>query len=72
MSTIQELFQQAQLSEAAYANFIDSQTGVVFVDPAKLKAALIASGFSKATNDSTQSAQATAFLQNWRPVSQFS
>ena len=72
MSTIQELFQQAQLSEAAYANFIDPQAGNVFVDPVDIKIALIASGFSKDTNAPTQSAQAAAFIQNWRVVSQFS
>lgn len=72
MSTIQELFQQGQLSEAAYANFIDPLTGLVFVDPAKIKAALIASSFSvDLNNDPTISAQAAAFLENWRVVSQF-
>lgn len=72
MSTIQELFQQAQLSEAAYANFIDPQISDVFVDSERIKNALIDSGFSKNANDPTQSAQATAFLQSWRVVSQFS
>jgi hypothetical protein len=52
MSTIQELFQQAQLAEAAYADFSD---------PLKTKLqALEDNGFS--------ATQATDFLTHWRYV----
>jgi hypothetical protein len=56
MSTIQALFQQAQLAEAAYANF-----SAYIEDP---KAALIAGEFS--------AAQAAAFVEQWTVVHQFS
>ena len=55
MSTIQDLFQQAQLSEAAYARF-----GAF---PGEPKRALLEIRMSDA--------QATSLLQNWRVVSQF-
>jgi hypothetical protein len=52
MSTIQELFQQAQLAEAAYADFA--------AFPNNPKGALEDEGFS--------TAQATAFVSQWRVV----
>ena len=55
MSTIQELFQQALLAEAAYANF--SAPG------ASPYSALIAEGFSDK--------QATDFLTQWEVVDQY-
>ena len=57
MNTIQELFQQAQLTEAAYANFY-SNSGVLLTSDVDVKAALIANKFSDA--------QASAFVTQWR------
>ncbi len=58
MSTIQALFQQTQLAEAAYANFFDAAGNLVMTD-AQLKTALT-------TADSKFSpAQATAFVTDW-------
>ncbi len=68
MSSIQELFQQAQLSEAAYANFLNS-SGNLLENEDDIKVALIASGFSKDSNNPTQSAQATAFVADWEVIS---
>lgn len=56
MSTIQDLFQQALLAEAAYANFINPSTGAIYNTDAGIQAALIAEKFS--------TAQATAFVQD--------
>jgi VCBS repeat-containing protein len=72
MNTIQNLFQQAQLAEAAYANFINPVTGNVYSDNDSLTAALIAEGFGKDKNSNiqTQSTQAADFLANWRVVDQ--
>jgi hypothetical protein len=65
MSTIQELFQQAQLAEAAYANFF-SQSGALLSDPNDIKAALQDQG-----NGMTFSqAQAAAFAKDWSVISQ--
>ncbi len=61
MSTIQELFQQAQLAEAAYANLRDS-AGNIITDVIGAKTALKAEGFSEP--------QATEFLKQWRVVDQ--
>ena len=55
MSTIQNLFQQAQLAEAAYADFFIN--GVLARDDNSVKAALSVEGFS--------TAQATAFINDW-------
>jgi hypothetical protein len=44
MSTIQDLFQQAQLAEAAYANFLNN-TGVLLTNTIDIQNALIASSF---------------------------
>jgi Ca2+-binding RTX toxin-like protein len=63
MSTIPDLFQQAQLSEAAYANFIDSAGNLLTTD-ADVIAALRGRDFGES--------QAIAFVQSWRIVSQFS
>ena len=46
MSSIQELFQQAELAEAAYADFIDPLTGVVFVDLEKINKIPTGSGLA--------------------------
>ena len=54
MSTIQNLFQQAQLAEAAYADFSDPTVTA--------KQAL--------QNEGMASTQATAFLKDWREVDQ--
>jgi len=70
MSTIQDLFQQAQLTEAAYANFWNTTTNSTITDPELVTAALIASGFSSDPNNPAQSAQATAFVTQWRVVDQ--
>jgi Ca2+-binding RTX toxin-like protein len=70
MSSIQDLFQQAQLAEAAYAIFLNN-SGNLLTDNDEIKVALIASGFSKDQNNPTQSAQATAFLDQWRIVDQY-
>ena len=63
MSTIQDLFQQAQLAEAAYANFFDD-AGNLITTESQLKTALT-------TGDGKFSqAQATDFVLHWRVVSQ--
>ena len=54
MSTIQNLFQQAQLAEAAYADFSDPKVTA--------KQALQNEGFSET--------QATVFLKDWREINQ--
>lgn len=57
MSTIQNLFQQAQLAEAAYANFLNP--GIDPIDALQ-------------TGGSTFSlAQATAFVAEWQVVDQY-
>ncbi len=66
MTAIRELFQQAEMSEGAYANFIDPQTGVVFADSEKIKAALQDVQNKMFFSD----AQATAFVQQWSVVDQ--
>ena len=58
MSAIQELYQQAVLAEAAYANFWDNNLNALITNPEDVKNALIASKFSPA--------QATAFVKKWR------
>jgi hypothetical protein len=63
MSSIQNLFQQAQLSEAAYANFVDS-AGNLLTNPDDIKAALQDAG----NNMRFSSTQATAFVSQWRVV----
>lgn len=72
MSTIQNLFQQAQLAEAAYANFINPDTGKIYNTQAGIQAALIASGFSGDQGNPPQSSQASAFLNEWEVIDQIS
>ncbi len=55
MNTIQELFQQAQLAEAAYANFLD---------PTKTRLQAL-------QDEGMSTAQANAFLARWRVVDQY-
>ena len=62
MNTIQELYQQAQLSEAAYATFLDS-AGNLLTNSEDIKTALIASKFS--------ATQASDFVTQWRVVHQY-
>jgi hypothetical protein len=70
MSTITSLFQQAQLAEAAYANYINPNTGAIYNTDASIQNALIAAGFSGTQGNPPQSAQATAFVAEWSVVSQ--
>ena len=56
MSTIQDLFQQAQLAEAAYADFLNPNISV--------RQAL--------QNEGMSASQAADFLTRWQVVSQFS
>jgi trimeric autotransporter adhesin len=65
------LFQQAQLAEAAYANFINPDTGSIFATNAGIQTALITSGFSTNQGTPEQSAQASAFVSQWRVVDQY-
>jgi Ca2+-binding RTX toxin-like protein len=67
VSTIQNLFEQAQLAEAAYANFIDPQTGLPYTTTKGITDAL--QDHSNNLNFST--AQATAFANEWRVVDQY-
>lgn len=69
MSTTQNLFQQAQLAEAAYANFIDPVTGSLYTEQEKIKSALIAAGFSKDPANPDKSTQADEFLKHWLVIS---
>ncbi len=62
MNTIQDLFQQAQLTEAAYANFFND-AGVLATDDNSVKAALQNEGFS--------TTQAAAFVAQWRVIDQY-
>lgn len=66
MSNIQDLFQQAQLAEAAYAIFLDS-SGNLLTNKDDIKAALQDQGNSMTFSD----AQATAFINDWRVVDQY-
>lgn len=63
MNTIQNLFQQAQLAEAAYANFWDSNFNSLISNSEDVKKALIATTFSDT--------QATEFIKHWRVISQY-
>jgi hypothetical protein len=63
MSAITSLFDQAQLAEAAYANFWDSELNVLITNPEDVKTALIAQGFS--------ATQTTEFVKHWRVVDQY-
>jgi hypothetical protein len=57
MNMVTDLFQQAQLAEAAYANFIGSD-GSLVTDDDSIKTALMASGISPT--------QATNFVSQWK------
>ena len=61
MSTIQDIYQQAQLAEAAYANFVIGSGLIATRD--ELKTALEAEGMS--------TAQATEFITHWKVVDQY-
>jgi len=61
MNAIQDLFQQAQLAEAAYADLL--KNGVLVAGANDLEAALVANDFSPA--------QASAFVEQWRVVDQY-
>ncbi len=63
MSTIQALFQQVQLAEAAYANFL-SESGALLNSEIDVKAALRDQGNNMDFSD----AQATAFVADWQVV----
>ncbi len=60
MNTITSIFEQAQLSEAAYANFWDAQLFQPLALPEDIKAALLAEQFSEA--------QAADFVAHWKVV----
>ncbi|MDP2811730.1 MAG: hypothetical protein Q8O34_16455, partial [Rhodocyclaceae bacterium] len=62
MSTIQGLFQQAQLAEAAYANFRDNAGNLITTN-----AGVIASLQNKNFSES----QATAFISTWQVIDQY-
>lgn len=66
MSTIQELFEQAQLAEAAYANFIDPNTGLPYTFTRGIADALQDTN----NNMSFSATQATEFAQHWEVVDQ--
>lgn len=59
---IQDLFQQAQLAEAAYADLLNYTTNQPFTDDDDVIAALIASGMS--------TMQVSEFVKQWRIVDQ--
>lgn len=60
MNTITSVFEQAQLAEAAYADFWNKQTNSIMTSKIQVQAALEANDFS--------TAQATEFLNNWQVV----
>ena len=68
MSAIRVLFQQAQLAEAAYANFWDGELNAVITNSEDVLKTLIANGFSKDQSNPTRSTQAATFVSQWRVV----
>lgn len=62
MNTITQLFDQAELAEAAYADFWDETTNSLISDKEDLIAALKDYGFS--------TVQATEFLDHWKVIDQ--
>ena len=70
MSITTSLFDQTQLAEAAYANFLDNSRNLL-TNINDIKAVLIAKGFSKDPNNPTQSTQASDFVAQWQIVSQY-
>ena len=65
MSTLQDLYQQAQLAEAAYADL----TGAIGNQAALLSALDVAN--KEQFNGSFSASQASAFVQKWRVVDQY-
>jgi len=63
VSTVTSIFEQAQLSEAAYANFWNQQTNSLITSSTQVQAALEAKTFSNA--------QATEFVKHWKVVDQY-
>jgi len=61
MSTIQDLFQQAQLAQAAYASFFDNAGNLVTTNAGVIRAL---------QNGGMSETQATAFVAQWRVVDQ--
>lgn len=59
MNTIQDLFQQAQLAEAAYANFSDPNVSTI----AALQDTKNGGSFSQT--------QATDFVTHWKVINQY-
>lgn len=66
MSTITSLFDQAQLAEAAYANFFDD-AGNLITTEVQLTKALTNSD----AGGSFSAAQATEFVKHWKVVDQY-
>jgi Ca2+-binding RTX toxin-like protein len=66
MSTIQELFQQAQLAEAAYANFFDNAGNLITTN-----AQLITALTNTDADGKFSLAQAAALVTDWRVVNYF-
>ena len=62
MNTITQLFDQAELAEAAYANFWDKTTNSIILDKENVQAALKNQGFS--------TKQAADFLTHWKIIDQ--
>ena len=62
MNITTSLFDQAQLAEAAYANFIDAN-GNMITNNAGVRAALESKAFSPA--------QASAFVTDWQVIRQY-
>jgi len=66
MTTVVDLFQQAELAEAAYASFF-SNSGVLLTADADVKAALRDTN----NNGNFSEAQATSFVSQWKVVDQY-
>ena len=66
MNTIQKLFQQAQLAEAAYSNLWDAKLNKPITDDEEVKDALQ----DKQNHMTFSTAQATAFVAEWTVVDQ--
>lgn len=66
MNTIQNLFQQAQLAEAAYANLWNSNTNSAITDTELVKTALQDTGNDMHFSQS----QASEFVAHWRVIDQ--
>jgi len=64
MNAVKDLFEQAQLAEAAYAKFWNAATNSPITDPTLVKNALQ----DTANNGSFSATQAAEFVNNWRVV----